>query len=188
MAVQGDKVGTSKANGVRAHLTEEEHRLLSRLRHRKPARNPPAEAGGPRLGDRLADRVAATVGSWRFIIIQAALLILWIVANLFAWWSAWDPYPFILLNLVLSFQAAFTAPVIMMSQNRQGDIDRMNAQHDYEVNTKAELEIELLHQKIDLLREQEIALLLKMVSRFEQRMEAMQERGGAGKADGPGGG
>ncbi|WP_158046836.1 DUF1003 domain-containing protein [Skermanella pratensis] len=185
MAVQDDKVGTSKANGVRAHLTDEEHRLLSRLRHRKPARNPPAGEPGPELGGRLADRVASVVGSWRFIIVQSAALSLWIVANLFAWWSAWDPYPFILLNLVLSFQAAFTAPVILMSQNRQGTIDRMNAQHDYEVNTKAELEIELLHQKIDLLREQEIALLLKMVSRFEQRMEAMQERGEVGRTDGP---
>ena len=88
---------------------------------------------------------------------------------------------------MLSTLAAIQAPVIMMSQNRQGDIDRMNAQHDYEVNTKAELEIELLHQKIDLLREQEIALLLKMVSRFEQRMEAMQEAAAVRGADGPGG-
>ena len=68
----------------------------------------------------------------------------------------WDPYPFILLNLVLSFQAAYAAPIIMMSQNRQSEIDRRHAEHDYRINVKAELEIELLHNKIDALREQEI--------------------------------
>jgi uncharacterized membrane protein len=176
-AIPGATSGANgKAAGLRAHLSEEEHKLLSRLRHRKPARIPPSDLAKPALGDRLADAVASVVGSWRFIIVQSVILTLWILANLFAWWSAWDPYPFILLNLVLSFQAAFTAPVLMMSQNRQSDIDRMNAQHDYEVNTKAELEIELLHQKIDLLREQEIAMLLKMLTRFERRMEERMDQ------------
>jgi hypothetical protein len=95
---------------------------------------------------------------------------------------AWDPYPFILLNLVLSFQAAFTAPIIMMSQNRQSTIDRRNAQHDYDVNTKAELEIELLHQKVDLMREQELTVLLQMVKRLEDRLmlgEGDGERSGS---------
>ena len=115
------------------------------------------------LGARLADWVAATVGSWRFIIIQSSLLLLWIVVNVVAWASAWDPYPFILLNLVLSFQAAFTAPIIMMSQNRDNERDRERAVCDYEVNLRAEKEIELLHQKIDRMREQEIAQLIKML-------------------------
>jgi uncharacterized membrane protein len=153
---------------LKARLTAEEHKLLVSLRERKPARNPPA--GEPAFGERLADAVASNVGSWTFIAIQSVLLTLWIVANSIAWFLSWDPYPFILLNLVLSFQAAFTAPIIMMSQNRQSTIDRRNAQHDYDVNTKAELEIELLHQKVDLMREQELAVLVQMVKRLEDRL------------------
>jgi uncharacterized membrane protein len=85
----------------------------------------------------------------------------------------WDPYPFILLNLVLSFQAAYAAPIIMMSQNRQAEIDRRAAQNDYSVNTKAELEIELLHQKLDLLRETEVAELINLIRRLEDRLPAL---------------
>ncbi|HWA88873.1 MAG TPA: DUF1003 domain-containing protein [Rhizomicrobium sp.] len=116
------------------------------------------------LGQRVADGVAATMGSWRFIIIQSAILFFWIVLNITAWIAHWDPYPFILLNLALSFQAAYAAPFIMMSQNRQQDIDRQQAKNDYQVNVKAELEIELLHQKIDAIRETEIAQLTQAVS------------------------
>jgi uncharacterized membrane protein len=83
--------------------------------------------------------------------------------------AAWDPYPFILLNLLLSFQAAYTAPVIMMSQNRQAEIDRRNAENDYHVNLKAELEIEELHQKIDLMREREIVELIGLVRSLAER-------------------
>jgi uncharacterized membrane protein len=88
----------------------------------------------------------------------------WIVLNVTAYVQQWDPYPFILLNLALSFQAAYAAPFIMMSQNRQQDIDRKSAEHDYEVNIKAELEIELLHQKIDQMREAEILQLTKAMN------------------------
>jgi uncharacterized membrane protein len=98
------------------------------------------------------------------------LLLFWIAANIWAWLGAWDPYPFILLNLVLSFQAAYTAPIIMMSQNRQADLDRHNAENDYKINVKAELEIELLHQKLDLLREQEMMQLIRLVSALEKRL------------------
>src|ERR1051325_9733810 len=97
---------------------------------------------GLTLGQRVADAVAATMGSWRFIIIQSVLLMAWIVLNIVAWIAHWDPYPFILLNLALSFQAAYAAPFIMMSQNRQAEIDRRKAESDYEVNIKAELEID----------------------------------------------
>ena len=114
-------------------------------------------------GQRIADRVAATMGSWRFIIIQSALLAVWIVLNVIGWLKHWDPYPFILLNLVLSFQAAYAAPIIMMAQNRQAAIDRRRAEQDYDVNLKAELEIELLHQKMDLMCEQEIKRLTELV-------------------------
>ncbi|WP_448204142.1 DUF1003 domain-containing protein [Azospirillum sp. sgz302134] len=158
-------------NGLRAALGNEELERLHQLRQRR--RTARAGAKAPRtLGQRIADGVATLVGSWRFIIVQSAILALWIGANVLGWVRAWDPYPFILLNLVLSFQAAYTAPIIMMSQNRQADVDRERATQDYDVNLKAELEIELLHQKIDLLREQEIARLTRMVEDLTDALRA----------------
>jgi len=112
---------------------------------------------------RLADAVAATMGSWTFIIAQSVALMFWIALNITAYVQQWDPYPFILLNLALSFQAAYAAPFIMMSQNRQQDIDRKSAENDYQINIKAELEIELLHQKVDQLRETEVLQLTEAV-------------------------
>src|SRR4051794_11201123 len=103
------------------------------------------------------------MGSWRFIIIQSTILLLWIVLNVTAYVERWDPYPFILLNLALSFQAAYAAPFIMMSQNRQQDVDRREAANDYRINVKAELEIELLHEKIDDLRDKEVLALTQAV-------------------------
>ncbi len=96
------------------------------------------------------------MGSWTFIVLQSLILFAWIIFNVVAVAHKWDPYPFILLNLALSFQAAYAAPFIMMSQNRQQDIDRKAAESDYKINIKAELEIELLHEKIDQLRAKEI--------------------------------
>ena len=93
------------------------------------------------VGERAADRLASVIGSWRFIIIQSAMLALWAALNVVGWIGRWDPYPFILMNLVLSLQAAFAGPVIMMSQNRQAARDRLEAHVDYEVNTRAEEEI-----------------------------------------------
>ncbi|GAC1387225.1 MAG: hypothetical protein NVS4B8_04330 [Herpetosiphon sp.] len=101
------------------------------------------------VGQRIADRFAATMGSWPFIIIQSIFLVIWVALNVVAWGRSWDPYPFILLNLVLSFQAAYSAPIIMMSQNRQSDKDRLTADIDHQVNTKAEFEIGLLLQRIE---------------------------------------
>src|SRR5947208_13902967 len=115
-------------------------------------------------GDRVADRLAAWVGSWTFLATQTVILIAWIILNVTAWINHWDPYPFILLNLALSFQAAYAAPFIMMSQNRQQDIDRLAAESDHQVNVKAELEVELLHQKIDDLREKEVLALTEAVA------------------------
>jgi len=105
------------------------------------------------LGQRIADKVADTIGSWRFIITQTVILTIWIMLNVYAsarhlsW--AWDVYPFILLNLVLSFQSAYSGPVIMMSQNRQSLKDRLAAEIDHDVNTKAELEINNLMRHIE---------------------------------------
>jgi uncharacterized membrane protein len=148
------------------HKTEEQ--LLADLRKlRREARLALAGKSGAErsltFGQRVADRVAAGMGSWPFIIIQSLILAVWIVLNVTAWVAKWDPYPFILLNLALSFQAAYAAPFIMMSQNRQQDIDRVAAKNDYEVNIKAELEIELLHQKIDQLRQEEVVTLTQAV-------------------------
>lgn len=92
-------------------------------------------------GQRAADAFAAAVGSWRFIIIQTVLLAAWVTLNVTAWIRHWDPYPFILLNLMLSFQAAYAAPIIMMSQNRSATLDRLQATADYDINRRAEAEI-----------------------------------------------
>ena len=151
-----------------APLSAEDVLHLSGLRKRRPARQ--ARLPQPTAGQKCADAVAAMVGSWRFIVLQSVLIAGWIVGNAINGPSAWDPYPFILLNLLLSFQAAYTAPVIMMSQNRQSEIDRRNADNDYHVNLKAELEIEELHQKIDLMREREIVELIKLVRSLTERL------------------
>jgi len=97
-----------------------------------------------KFGDHLADSVAKGMGSWRFIIIQTILVFLWMALNLVGYFFHWDAYPFILLNLVFSTQAAYAAPIIMMAQNRQNDRDRMQAQADYQTNIDAKLEIEAL--------------------------------------------
>ena len=108
------------------------------------------------LGQRMADKVASFGGSWTFISIFMCVMVIWILLNSFILIklnSSFDPYPYILLNLVLSMIAATQAPIILMSQNRQAYKDRLSAEHDYEVNLKAELEIIGLHEKVDLLRE-----------------------------------
>jgi uncharacterized membrane protein len=158
---------TATAN-LDAGVQKTEEQLLEQLRRlrrdaRLAASGKPGQTGSLTFGQRIADRVAASMGSWPFIIIQSFILAVWIVLNVTAWVAKWDPYPFILLNLALSFQAAYAAPFIMMSQNRQQDIDREAAKGDYEVNIKAELEIELLHQKIDRLREEEVVALTQAV-------------------------
>jgi uncharacterized membrane protein len=150
---------------LNATIQQTEQQLLDELRKVRGLLRASGD-GMPDLtvGQRVADTVAATMGSWKFIIIQSVILLAWIVLNITAYIEHWDPYPFILLNLALSFQAAYAAPFIMMSQNRQQDIDRMAAKNDYQINVKAELEIELLHQKIDQLRETEVAQLTQAVS------------------------
>lgn len=123
------------------------------------------------FGQRVADRVAEIIGSWRFIIIQSTLLAVWIALNITAYVYRWDPYPFILLNLALSFQAAYAAPIIMMSQNRQSDKDHLQAKHDYEVNLKAELEIMQLHDKFDDLRD---SCWVDLVRMQQQQIEMLE--------------
>ena len=115
------------------------------------------------FGQRAADLVASFGGSWTFVGLFAAVMVVWVGLNAFLLLSrgrTFDPYPYILLNLFLSMLAAIQAPVILMSQNRHSERDRLHAEHDYEVNLKAELDIMLLHEKLDLLREQQWGELL----------------------------
>jgi uncharacterized membrane protein len=124
------------------------------------------------FGQRAADKVARTVGGWRFIIFQSVLLAIWMVLNVILAIhqsqmhgfkvSSWDPYPFILLNLVLSFQAAYTGPIVMMSQNRQNEKDRLIAEHDFEINKKAEKEIEVIMKHLSYQDDQILAILKRL--------------------------
>ena len=137
-------------------LHETEERLLAELRDlRKGIRQRLDQPGelddNLTLGQRVADTVAATMGSWRFIIIQSGFLVLWIILNVTAYVQNWDPYPFILLNLFLSMLAAIQAPIIMMSQNRQDKKDRLRSELDFDVNRRAEAEIQSLSRKMNLL-------------------------------------
>jgi len=102
-------------------------------------------------GERIADCVSDIVGSWPFIILQTVIIVFWVVFNVVGYLHKWDPYPFILLNLVFSIQAAYTAPIILMSQNRHDSADRKRAENDYYVNLRAENEIEQLHEKLDII-------------------------------------
>ncbi len=139
-------------------LDEEERNVLASLEARRPISRDAAEIeeATSTFWDRLADQVAAVGGSWGFIFTSLFILVAWMLLNtdvLAHWNKAFDPYPYIFLNLMLSMIAALQAPIIMMSQNRAGDRDRVAASHDYEVNLRAELEIMRLHEKIDLLVE-----------------------------------
>ncbi len=129
------------------------------------------------FGQRIADKVAAFGGSWIFIISFGAFLAIWILINIY-WFAnkGFDPYPFILLNLILSSLAAIQAPVIMMSQNRQEDKDRERAKNDYMVNLKSELEIRMLHEKIDhlIINEQQEVLEIHKVQ-IEMMNEILQK-------------
>jgi len=136
----------------KGELTSLDHEVLESLqRHETLSSNVDAEfEKDSTLGEKMADGVASFGGSWRFIIIFASILVIWIALNsILLFKKPFDPYPFILLNLVLSCLAAIQAPVIMMSQNRQETKDRLRSQDDYRVNLKAELEIRHLHDKID---------------------------------------
>jgi uncharacterized membrane protein len=115
------------------------------------------------FGSRLADSVANGMGSWRFIVGQTILVLLWMGLNLVAFMNHWDVYPFILLNLVFSTQAAYAAPIIMMAQNRQNERDRMQAQADYQTNVDAKLEIEALAIKLNTLEVEKLDKIIRML-------------------------
>lgn len=126
------------------------------------------------LGDRVADKVAAFGGSWTFIIIFFMVLIVWMGINIFIFNNkGFDPYPFILLNLLLSCIAAIQAPIIMMSQNRQETKDRTRGEHDYKINLKAELEVRLLHEKIDHILQEQKQKLHEIEKMHEQVLQLL---------------
>ena len=180
----GRDAAMAEAQNVKHGLRAEDANLLAELRslrRTQRAHAPDTHRIPLTLGQRIADKVAANMGSWRFILIQSALLIAWIGLNITAFVRHWDPYPFILLNLALSFQAAYAAPFIMMSQNRQQDIDRRQAANDYRINVKAELEIELLHEKIDELRDKEVLALTRAVENLTSLLRNA-EAGGGGRS------
>ena len=123
------------------------------------------------IGQKVADKVAGTMGSWRFIITQATIMVVWIMLNLVAWFYHWDIYPFVLLNLAMSAQAAFATPLIMMSQNRQSDKDRLTAQNDYLINCKGEEEVRNLMDHLD----HQDTVLLQLVKRIEEQHLEIKE-------------
>jgi uncharacterized membrane protein len=127
------------------------------------------------FGERASDAFASTMGSWPFIIIQSIVLVGWIALNVTAYILHWDPYPFILLNLALSLEAAYSAPIIMMSQNRQADKDRLAAEEDYHVNTKAEEEL----KSVMLHLEQQDEMMLDLLRRLEDQHKIVLSRLGA---------
>jgi len=156
-------------------LSEPERRAIRRmLAHRHHAENANLVADEHLTpGERVADAVARLIGSWPFIIAQSVVLFSWIIVNVIGWIKHWDPYPFILLNLALSFQAAYSAPIIMMSQNRQAAKDRLSAELDYRVNLHAEDEVASIRERLEELsgsqwtalvelQEQQLALLIRI--------------------------
>ncbi len=120
------------------------------------------------FGSRLADSVAKGMGSWKFIIIQTILVMLWMGLNVVGFVNHWDVYPFILLNLVFSTQAAYAAPIIMMAQNRQNERDREQAQADYQTNVDAKLEIEALAIKLNSLEVEKLDKIIKMLEEMKK--------------------
>jgi uncharacterized membrane protein len=158
-----------------------ERQRIRHSHHHPPVKNINRIAAGELTsGQRIADRLAAVMGSWSFIIVQSVILTIWICLNVVAYMEHWDPYPFILLNLALSFQAAYAAPIIMMSQNRQAAKDRLMAEQDYEVNLKAENELKSIMTHL----EQQDEVMLDVLRRMEGQHQVLMARLGAPAPDG----
>ena len=120
-------------------------------------------------GEKLADQVASGMGSWKFIVIQTLIVIVWMVLNVIGVVFQWDPFPFILLNLLFSTQAAYAAPIIMMSQNRQSDRDRAQAKADYETNIRAKEEIEELQTRLARIEDEKLDQIFKMLQEIKDK-------------------
>ncbi len=167
--IEQKNANVKKLHDIVKKTVEEESLILNNLLH------PPKEMLS--RGQKISDKVARFGGSWFFIIIFVILLIAWIVYNaLVPTADRFDPYPFILMNLVLSCIAALQAPIIMMSQNRQEEKDRMRAENDYMINLKAELEIRSLHQKLDILLEEQIKDLYDTQAKQLELLQNIQSK------------
>lgn len=116
------------------------------------------------VGQKIADKVAKTMGSWKFIIAQTVIILVWIGLNITACVKHWDPYPFILLNLLFSTQAAYAAPIIMMSQNRQSERDRIQSKEDYRTNVEAKKEIEEIQVSLSRIENEKLKEILKILN------------------------
>ena len=166
----------SKLHKIVEDTIKEEDLIVNNLLH------PPKET--ITRGQSISDKVAQFGGSWKFIILFGIILTVWILFNAIAPKAfGFDPYPFILMNLILSCIAALQAPIIMMSQNRQEEKDRMRGENDYLINLKAEMEIRSLHQKMDLLLEEQIKTLFdtqakqfKMLDEMMTKIEGLQNK------------
>jgi uncharacterized membrane protein len=119
------------------------------------------------VGDRMSDSIASGMGSWKFIIWQTVIVLIWMALNIVGFVRHWDPYPFILLNLIFSTQAAYAAPIIMMSQNRQADRDRIQAQSDYQTNIDAKLEIEALQIQLNKIETEKLDKIMAMLEEMK---------------------
>lgn len=167
--LDNEKLQLDKLQQIVKRSIEDENLIVENLLH------PPSET--LTIGQRISDKVARFGGSWAFIISFLLILVAWIFFNsLLPKGEQFDPYPFILMNLILSCVAALQAPIIMMSQNRQEEKDRKQNVNDYMINMKAELEIKALHQKIDLLLEDQIKVLFDSQAKQLELLEAMKEK------------
>ena len=122
-----------------------------------------------KFGDKLSDAVANGMGSWRFIIWQTIIVIIWMALNVVGFISHWDPYPFILLNLIFSTQAAYAAPIIMMAQNRQSQRDRIQADNDYQTNLEAKKEIEALQVHLTHIETEKLDIIISMLKEMKKQ-------------------
>jgi len=152
---------------IRHDMTDEE--VLNLLADSKISIDPKGEKAKNTLGQRAADAIAKFAGSWAFIFSFTAVLILWMIINALLAAKAFDPYPFILLNLVLSCVAAIQAPLIMMSQNRQEEKDRRRTENDYKVNLKTEIMIEDLYDKVNVILAKQLALEKHLAEKGENK-------------------
>lgn len=161
------------------NLTPAQSEVLQSAIHRRPITRDTSDLHESSMstGDRLADSIARIGGSWRFIISFIVFLVIWTIGNVYLLATrAFDPYPFIFLNLILSMLAALQAPIIMMSQNRQAERDRIEAGHDYEVNLKSEIEIMALHEKLDEVRHQDIIAMREDITAIHAALQRIESR------------
>jgi uncharacterized membrane protein len=170
LLINSDKEQQLKLQKIVQQTIDEEKLMVENLLHQ------PEEI--MTKGQKISDKVASFGGSWKFIILFAIILFIWILFNSLTLTSnlKFDPYPYILMNLILSCIAALQAPIIMMSQNRQEEKDRKRSENDYLINLKAELELRSLHQKVDLLLEEQIQMLIKSQAEQMEILKKLQKK------------